>query len=231
MIGPESSLSAWLPRALERGDGTTVLVVDPRHSARPDRQLVEAVSELLETEPLRIDAAHGWARLAGLPGATLPTVDVPLAVASADDLVLLTAPRGPEGVARLWLGIVHPNTAMRARPLPNDGVVELAGWLPASWIIRLAAAPASLVAVTRSAVLAELLASGFARMSERSTGVEAITPWEEPAVQRLFDLQLPATDGGTMIHAVDTATARRSMLIELAETINATIETAEGCGE
>lgn len=227
VVGPEASLLAWLPMAVTVAPGSVALVIDPRRSSRPARALSDAVAVALGASCVVSEQNGPWARLTGLAGGTLQSVDVPAAVADASTVVLLSAPSGSEGVARLWLGVVHPNTALRARALPRDGAVELAAWLPATWVIRLAAGPDSLVAMTSSPVMAELIALGMARLTEKPAGIEAITPWEEAGVQRLFELQIDTTDSGTTLRATDAATAQLDLLVELAETINATIATVE----
>lgn len=228
VVGPEASLVEWLPTAVSAAPGPAALVIDPRRSSRPARALVDAVAATLYANCFIAEQRGPWVRLAGLEGGTLQSVDVPAAVADASTVALLSAPSGSEGVARLWLGVVHPNTALRARALPRDGAVELAAWLPATWVIRIAAGPDALVAVTRNPVMAELIALGIARLTERSANIEAITPWEEAGVQRLFELQIDTPDSGTTLRATDAATAQLDLLRELAETINATITTIQG---
>ncbi|HMM42219.1 MAG TPA: hypothetical protein PKA95_09985, partial [Thermomicrobiales bacterium] len=79
------------------------LVIDPRRSSRPARALVDAVGAALGARRVITEPNGPWARLAGLAGGTLQSVDVPAAIADASTVVLLSAPSGSEGVARLWL--------------------------------------------------------------------------------------------------------------------------------
>ncbi len=232
VVGPQETLRSWLPQALELEPGPSVLVIDSRPASRPPRSFIETVAGVVSDRSTTSAADDRWARITGLDGAWLRWVDVPASIAAARNVVTVTAPGGPAGVARLWLDVVHPNTAIRARPLPRAGAVELAVWLPARWVLRLAVGVEPLVAVTASAVMAELLALGLARMAESSVGIEAITPWEDVGVQRLFELQLQTGDAGTTIRPVDAATACSPALAAIAETIGATIAAAEkGCGE
>ncbi|HAX25158.1 MAG TPA: hypothetical protein PK593_05180 [Thermomicrobiales bacterium] len=229
-IGLESSLHAWLPGACDLSAGTSALVIDPRPSSRPATPLIEIIVDSAQDSPLIAEQHSSWSRLTGLPGAALQSVDVPSWLLKADHVVVLTAPTRSAGVARLWIDVVHPNSAMRALALPHYGFVELAAWLPATWVVRLAVDSIAWVAVTRSVVMAELLAVGLNRLSEQSAGIEALTPWEEPGVQRLFELQLDGADCGTTIRAIDDTVAQDSLLVALAEAISATIVVAEEGG-
>lgn len=223
VVGPEVSSRDWLAAALALPDDDNAVVIDARKDARPAPDFVARLANLIAVERGSDVDAGRWIRLTGLPGSILRFVDIPAGIANARSVVILSEPRGPSGVARLWLDVVHPNTAVRARALRGDGAVELAAWMPATWILRWAAGPGALIAVTRSAVMAELVAFGIARLAERDAGIEAITPWEEPGVQRLFELQLQPSDAGTTIRTAGGAASDSAQIARLAETIGAIV--------
>lgn len=221
-IGPQSSLATWLSAAVGAYERSTPVVIDARRSARPDAALIDAVVDALHTTPPELVPAGPWVRLTDLPGATLDSVSVPRSVADAG-VIIVSAPHEPNGVARVLLDVVHPNTAMRARLLPRGGGVELAAWVPAIWILGLPGASERLIAVTRNPLMAELIAMGVARIVEGSRGVEAITAWEEPGVQRLFELQIEAVDRPPILFAVDMV-AHNELVHRLGESINAVVK-------
>ncbi|MCO5176561.1 MAG: hypothetical protein M9890_06275 [Thermomicrobiales bacterium] len=221
-LGDVSQIAHWLPDALNL-NGPAVLLIDERETSRPPDGIVATIANVVDASILPSANTSGWVRLTDLAGASLTSADMRADAASTPEILMVSRPHERSGAAHAADALFHPNTRLRAAALPQDGSVELTAWAAPTWVIVIQSPQTSIACVTQSAVLAELLALGAYRLTEKSHSIEAVSPWEEPTVQRLFELEIESGGHRTSLQ-IDASLAReRAWVDRLAETIGAEV--------
>jgi len=221
-LGAVSDIANWLPAAPEL-NGPVAVVPDFRPTSHPRGSTVSAIAKAVDSPTLPTAPGTDWIRLTDLTGSALTSADIRVDALSMPDILLVTAPVGLSGAARAADALFHSNTQLRAAALPQSGAVELAAWAAPIWLVILQRPAKPIACVTGSAVLAELLTLGCYRLTEKARSIEAVTPWEEPVVQRLFELEFDSAGGKTVLDIDASLSGDRAWIEQLAEIIGAVI--------
>jgi hypothetical protein len=170
----------------------------------------------------------GWDRVRlTIPGTALTHVDVPAELASSS-IVALTRPAAGVGSIGIWTRVVHPNSALRAS-LTRGGCAELSAAIAAQYVLCGRIGDADIGAATTDRIAAELLTSALDAIQRRDHGEEARSPWEQPGIQRLCELELGVTlPSRLVLRATVSDNAGERAMLRLAEILNCRVEPRDG---